>query len=237
MSSNDEAISRWNAIPRADIESFEDDGGFPKRHLLNTHLLRLLGDVAGRRVLDAGCGEGYFSRLLHRHGAEVLGVEPADALRERAIELGGPTYVAADLSRLPDLGTPFDAVVCNMVLLDIPEWRPAMRGCVDVLRPGGSFVFSVTHPCFENLWRTWLEHGAYRTREYLREYEIPGGHASNYHRTISTYLNELARLGCQLREVVEPGLDPAVAASSGIDGIEAYVHLPNFLIVSATRVG
>jgi hypothetical protein len=51
---------------------------------------------------------------------------------------------------------------------------------------------------------------------------------------LSTYLNELAGLGYRLREVAEPGLDPAVAAT-GPDRIEAYVHLPNFLVVAAER--
>lgn len=96
---------------------------------------RALGDVEGRRVLDAGCGQGYFSRLLADRGATVVGVEPARALVDYAVETAagrrqGIDYVAADL--------------------------------------------------------------------------------------------------CRVREVAEPGLDPAVAAGAGIDGIDAYGHLPNF---------
>lgn len=190
-----------------------------KRHLVNPVLLRLLGDVRGRRVLDAGCGNGYFSRMLAERDAHVVGVEPAERqyafAREKDAELGqGIAYVRADLARLPDLGGPFDAVVCSMVLMAIPDWKPAMRACVQALRPGGLFVFGLVHPAFEQLYGTWREHGEYRVRRYLEEYEIAGRDASDFHRPISTYLNELASLDCQLREVVEPGLEPAVAVAA-----------------------
>ncbi|HEY3607565.1 MAG TPA: class I SAM-dependent methyltransferase [Pseudonocardiaceae bacterium] len=237
---NETAITRWNtATTRESLMATATDGDFAKRHLVNPVLLRLLGDVRGRRVLDAGCGNGYFSRMLAERGAHVVGVEPADALvsfaRERETELGqGVAYVQADLARLPELGGPFDAVVCSMVLMAIPDWRTAMRACVAALRPGGVFVFAVVHPAFEQLFGTWRAHGEYRVRRYLAEYEIDGPTATDFHRPISAYLNELASLGCRLRECAEPGLDPS-AVDPEIPGLDGYVHLPNFLIVGAER--
>lgn len=223
------------------MEATAEFGDFAKRHLLNPSLLRLLGDVRGQRVLDAGCGNGYFSRMLAARGAHVVGVEPANGMvtfaRDKENELGqGVSYVQADLTRLPDLGDRFDAVVCSMVLIAIPDWKPAMRACVRELRPGGRFVFALVHPAFEQLWHTWQEHGEYRVRSYLTEYEVAGLDAPDFHRPISVYLNELASHGCCLNEVVEPGLDPDVAAAAvpTAAGIESYVDLPNFLIVSAT---
>jgi 2-polyprenyl-3-methyl-5-hydroxy-6-metoxy-1,4-benzoquinol methylase len=61
---NEAAIQQWGAMPRAALDAMEPHGDFVKRHLLNPVMLRLLGDVRGRRVLDAGCGQGYFSRML-----------------------------------------------------------------------------------------------------------------------------------------------------------------------------
>ncbi|TCC61389.1 class I SAM-dependent methyltransferase [Kribbella pittospori] len=218
------------------MEATAEEGDFAKRHLVNPVLLRLLGDVRGRRVLDAGCGNGYFSRMLAERGAEVVGVEPSEAMvtfaRDKERETGRSTrYVQADLTRLPDLGGAFDAVVCSMVLMAIPDWKPAMRACVEALRPGGLFVFALVHPAFENLWATWREHGEYRQDRYLEEYVVHGPAAPDFHRPLSAYLNELAALGCRLREIVEPGLDPSVAATT--PGLTAYTRLPNFLIVSA----
>ncbi|WP_129665549.1 class I SAM-dependent methyltransferase [Phytoactinopolyspora endophytica] len=236
---NEAAIRRWGAMPRAALEQTKHDGDLAKRHLVNPVLLRMLGDVRGLRVLDAGCGNGYLSRILAERGARVVGVEPGQALYEFAMEKEterpqGIRYVSADLCDLPDLEGPFDAVVASMVLPAIPDWRSAMRACVEALAPGGTFVFSVNHPCFEQLWPSWREHGEYRTREYLAEYEIDGLHGVDFHRTLSTYLNELVGLGCRLREIAEPGLDPEVAAT-GPQGIEAYAHMPNFMLVSAER--
>lgn len=239
---NEAVISQWNAgATHAAMEATADDGDFAKRQLVNPVLSRLLGgDLRGRRVLDAGSGNGYLSRMFARQGAHVVGVEPTDrmiafAREKEAVSGQGIRYVQADLARLPDLGDPFDAVVCSMVLMAIPNWRPAMRACVTALRPGGVFVFAVVHPAFEQLWTTWRRHGEYRVRRYLEEYEIPGPAGVDFHRPISAYLNELASLGCRLREITEPGLDPEVAAATEptTPGIESYVHLPNFLIVAA----
>lgn len=238
---NENAIEQWNAsATREAMESTADDGDFAKRHLVNPTMLRLLGDVRGRRVLDAGCGNGYFSRMLAGHGARVVGVEPTAVMsafaREKEAELAqGITYVQADLTRLPDLGAPFDAVVCSMVLMSVPDWRPAMRACVEALRPGGLLVLGLVHPAFEQLLDTWREHDEYRVRRYLDEYEIAGPAAADFHRPLSAYLNELSSLGCRLREVAEPGLSPAVAARARptTPGIDSYVHLPNFLFISA----
>lgn len=167
-------------------------------------------------------------------------MEPADALLARAQKLEqergqGIRFVQADLSTLPEVGQPFAAVVCSMVLLAVPAWRAAMAACVGALRPGGRFVFSITHPAFENLYGTWQEHGHYQLDRYLEDYEMPGGFAPDFHRPLSSHIDEAIRLGCRITEVCEPGLDPQVARDSGIDAIESYVALPNFLIIGAER--
>ncbi|WP_432825079.1 class I SAM-dependent methyltransferase [Dactylosporangium sp. CA-092794] len=236
---NDLAIERWGAMPRDALRATARDGDFAKRHLINPVLLRLLGDVTARRVLDAGCGNGYLSRMLAGRGARVVGVEPGRSLFDFAVEREtaapqGIRYVRADLCALPDLGPPFDAAVASMVLPAVPDWTGAMRACVRALKPGGLFVFTVNHPCFERLWSSWRRHGEYRTDCYLAEYEIPGPSGVDFHRTVSAYLNQLIGLGCRLTEIAEPGLTPE-AAADGPDGIDAYVHLPNFLIVAARR--
>jgi hypothetical protein len=107
-----------------------------------------------------------------------------------------------------------------------------MKACTAALAHGALFVFSIIHPCFEQLAPSWRTHGEYRIREYFADYDIPGPYGASFHRPLSAYLNELARLGCQLHEIAEPALDPAAAAAAG-PGAEAYVHLPNFLLVAA----
>jgi hypothetical protein len=97
-----------------------------------------------------------------------------------------------------------------------------MKACVGALAVGGLLVFSITYPCFERLGSSWREH------------EIAERYGFNFHRPFSAYFNQLARLGCHLREVAEPALDPEIAAAAG-PGAEVCVHLPNFLVVAAER--
>jgi cyclopropane fatty-acyl-phospholipid synthase-like methyltransferase len=104
-------------------------------------LLEQLGDVAGQDVLDAGCGEGYLSRILAARGARVTGVD----LSPRLVELAGQkpasgpiTYRAADLcARQPDLEGRFDAVASFFVLNDVEDHRGFAETLARALRPGG----------------------------------------------------------------------------------------------------
>jgi 2-polyprenyl-3-methyl-5-hydroxy-6-metoxy-1,4-benzoquinol methylase len=86
-------------------------------------ILRLLGDVANQDVLDAGCGEGYLSRILAGRGARVTGVDLSPRLVELSQAKASPgqiTYRVADLSEpQPDLAGRFDAVGSYFVLNDV----------------------------------------------------------------------------------------------------------------------
>jgi 2-polyprenyl-3-methyl-5-hydroxy-6-metoxy-1,4-benzoquinol methylase len=120
---------------------------------------RLLQLQPGERVLDVACGNGLTSRRLAAMGAEVVAFDFAGEMlafaRKRTREHAGRiTYHvldATDESALLTLGEgTFDAVLSNMALFDIIEIRPLMRASARLLRPGGRFVFSVIHPCFNN---------------------------------------------------------------------------------------
>src|SRR5690349_11351644 len=113
--SNDEVIAAW-ASAAGEAANFGEEGDFGRKHLLNPTIFALLGDVTGRRILDAGCGQGYLSRMLARRGAIVSGVEPAEgwfhySLARETVEPLGITYLQRDLSALTGLEHRFDAVV------------------------------------------------------------------------------------------------------------------------------
>jgi 2-polyprenyl-3-methyl-5-hydroxy-6-metoxy-1,4-benzoquinol methylase len=232
MTTNAEAIKTWARMPQEAMAAFGPEGDVSRRVLLNPQLFRLLGDVRGAAVLDAGCGQGYLARLLAKRGARVTGLEPAEALyryavaREREEPLG-IRYLQADLSA--GVAGPFDAVVSNVVLQCIPDWRAALRSCVEALRPGGLLVFSLEHPCFEGGTQSWAEHGCVQVHEYLADYERVQQHGSDFHRPLSAYLNEVIGLGGVLTEITEPAVPP------GQDAGEAARHVPNFVIVTARR--
>ena len=111
--------------------------------------LALAGDVAGRRVLDAGCGSGPLSAALRDRGAIVSGFDKSTGMLEVARRRLGPD---ADL-RVADLAGPlpypdgaFDDVIASLVLHYLEDWTAPLAELRRVLRPGGRLIASVDHP-------------------------------------------------------------------------------------------
>jgi SAM-dependent methyltransferase len=100
-------------------------------------LLRAIGEVRPRRVLDAGCGDGTISSLVA--APEVVCVDQSPAAVEAARARGLDARVA-DVQALPFQNGEFDVVMCNHVLYHVPDRDRALGELVRVLRPGGRFV-------------------------------------------------------------------------------------------------
>lgn len=237
--SNTEVIASWGNAPRTAVEGHGDEGDFARQHLLNPVLLRLLGNVQHKHILDAGCGQGYLCRMLAKQGAVVAGVEPATAFYDYAVEREqnaplGITYVQEDLATWTPGEPRFDAVIANMVFMDIPDYRQAMQNCITALKPGGTFIFSIIHPCFEEDSATWNTKGFVTVSEYFQELAIPSTYGYCFHRSLSTYLNLVMRTNCTLREIVEPQLSQELVEQYG-EAHARNAHVPQFFIVHATK--
>jgi 2-polyprenyl-3-methyl-5-hydroxy-6-metoxy-1,4-benzoquinol methylase len=121
---------------------------------------RLLALQAGESVLEIGCGNGAYARHMADGGAHVLATDFSSVFLERA-QGRSQTYGdrieyrqldATDEARLLALGEGrFDAVVSNMALMDMPAVEPLFGAIGRLLRPGGRFIVSVMHPCFNTL--------------------------------------------------------------------------------------
>jgi 2-polyprenyl-3-methyl-5-hydroxy-6-metoxy-1,4-benzoquinol methylase len=233
---NRSAIAAWNAA--ADhLDDFGDEGDWSHRYLLNPALFALLGEVAGRRILDLGCGEGYLCRMLAHRGALVTGVEPAERLYTLCLEREGREplgiiYHQQDASVLMLPSDAFDTVVMNMMLQDIPDYEGAIRKAAAVVVPGGDVVVSILHPCFEESASRWPDRHVVEIREYLAEFARPQSFALLYHRPLSAYVNALLDGGLVLRRMVEPRLAPEIAA----EGNDRDAHVPSFLVLHLQKL-
>lgn len=138
----DENADDWAAGVRGRADLFRD-------HYNNPAFLRLLGDVRGSRLLDAGCGEGTNTRLFRQLGADVVGIDISERMIEHArrAETQQPLGISYEIASFTDLRTfsegAFDVVVSTMALMDAPDLDGALREFARVLRAGGRLVFSV----------------------------------------------------------------------------------------------
>jgi 2-polyprenyl-3-methyl-5-hydroxy-6-metoxy-1,4-benzoquinol methylase len=234
---NADVINAYTNVPQHMIEGFGDEGDLTRQYLLNPALFELLGDVRDTLILDAGCGQGYLARLLARRGARVTGLEPSAgfyryAVQREQTEQLGIHYVQADLSTWEPPASTFQTVIANMVLMDIPDYAPALQNCVLALQPAGKLIVSTLHPCFEEPGSAWKGQGYVAVWDYFTERAIPQTYGAFIHRPLSTYLNSIIRAGCVIDQVLEPQLAPAIAAQHDA---ERYAFVPGYLVIAATK--
>jgi 2-polyprenyl-3-methyl-5-hydroxy-6-metoxy-1,4-benzoquinol methylase len=108
-------------------------------------ILAMMGELAGRRVLDAGCGDGALACAAAARGADVTGIDPDPAMlvaaRSRAAAAGVQgNFLAGRVERLPFADASFDVVAAVAVLCFVPDAARAVREMARVLRPGGRLV-------------------------------------------------------------------------------------------------
>lgn len=178
--------------------------------------VRLLGDVDGLRLLEIGCGAGQCGRWLGTQGARTVGIDLSYRQLHHATVLNGRTGVGlpvaqADAQRLPFADGVFDAACSSYGALPFVADLPAVLAEVSrVLRPGGRFVFSVTHPfrwCFldapgdEGLYAC---HPYFDRRAYVEADDDGTVAYVEHHRTVGDWVRSLSEAGFRLVDLVEP---------------------------------
>lgn len=207
-------------------------------------LRQMLPDLRGQRVLDLGCGFGWFCRWAAAAGAsEVLGLDLSENMLGRARSLGvaeGLHYRRADLDALElEAGDVYDLVFSSLTLhylRDLPTLFGKIRRA---LRPGGHFVLSVEHPILlaptVQQWQT-LASGAevWPLDRYLEEgprrvdWLVDG--VEKVHRTVASYLNLASDQGLVCRHMEEWG--PSVAQIAAQSEWARERNRPYFLLMS-----
>jgi SAM-dependent methyltransferase len=206
----------------------------------------LLPDLAGKRVVDLGCGFGWFARWAKQHGAaHVLGLDLSENMISRAkadTEDPGIEYAIADLDRLELPEASFGFAYSSLTLHYIKDFEKLLRTVHRALMLDAYFVFTIEHPIYmaptHPGWavdkdgpKTWP----------LNQYSVEGSRTTDWlakgvvkqHRTIGTTLNTLIGEGFTIRHVQEwaPTADQIANNPNLADELER----PMILIVSAKR--
>jgi len=201
-------------------------------------MIDLLPDIEGKRVLDAGCGPGWYSEWLVDHGAWVVAIDVSPKMVELAKRrLGARVEVhQADLSKPLDFleDASFDLILCPLVLDYIRDWEGVFKEFFRLLRPAGRLIFSVEHPftkfCLHG-------RGDYFATE-LVEVEWKGFgtpvRMPSYRRSLGAMISALAEAGF----VVELIIEPRAVAELKHRAPAAYESLskrPGFLCIRARK--
>jgi SAM-dependent methyltransferase len=174
-------------------------------------VLNLVGDVEGRRVLDAGCGPGTYVAELIEQGADVTGCDASPRMIELARSRVGD---AADL-RVHQMGTPFDWIddhsihvaISALVYPYINDRISFLREIHRVLRPDGAFVLSMHHPAGD--WHRLG--GSYFAVETVTETWSKGWEITAWRMPLTAIADEFAQVGFLIERLIEPAPLPEMA--------------------------
>ena len=259
--SESEVAANWDRNSAVWAEHVRKGYDIFRVHWNNPAFTEFVGDLSGKNVLDAGCGEGTNTRMFARRGARMTGIDLSEkmiafAAAEESRDPLGVHYKRTSYTNLTmfDDGT-FDAAVSTMALMDGPDFPAAMREIARVLRPGGMLAFSILHPCFATKGFGWIRDDSGRAIKFtVADYfnDDPWierwkfGHAPNtaqveefgvprFDRTLSDYINPIIAAGLRLDEIREPRA-PESACKLFPEAFQKFRdHVALFMYVRASK--
>lgn len=211
--------SEWESFSAEWIARAESKADAAREGLLDDWMLEVVGDVAGLEIIDLGCGEGRFCRMLAGQGAHTLGVDMQSVFIDYANRKASSTesYHVGDIQQLD--GVPegrFDLAVSYISLGDVPNQRAAVSEAFRVLVPGGRLVVCNLSP----MATAWVSEGPWHrdedgtklhfvldhyAAEGARRLVFPSGQElTNFHRMLSTTINDFLDAGFILTRLHEP---------------------------------
>ena len=242
----DEAARDWDIF----VENRKD---YHRWEVHGRALVRAVAPVRGLRVLDLGCGQGWFSRQLASRGAYVIGLDWSPEMiaiakeHERRRKLGVKYLVvdAAKIGRRWSRGS-FDLITSCMAFMDMPRLDSVMAGAARLLRPNGRLVFSVAHPVNNTPGTRWLRpqvghHGPLLIDRYFDEGPVYVGwklrgtervlRVPNWHRTFAGWFQLLHEGNLVVTRLWEPR--PTALQARKRLGFEGARRIPFYLIFEA----
>jgi len=228
-----------------------------QQSLIEPAVERVLRLEQGERVLEIACGNGEFARRMAWLGAAVVATDFSEGMLDRARAHGGDVEYrladATDEAALGSLGeeSSFDAIVCNMALMDMQRIEPMARAAWMLLRPGGRLLISSVHPAFNSGVVTHVtevtdgDDGLQRTHfvkvsAYHRQYSTKGIAVEGqpltqwyFHRSLTDLLRPFLAAGFVLEDLDEPVLPPDAPRPES--GAAVFLEVPPVIVLRLRR--
>ncbi|MFA5031708.1 MAG: class I SAM-dependent methyltransferase [bacterium] len=244
-------IEEWDKIAPKWAEAVREKGDIYREFYSLPAILKVLGNIKGKKILDLGCGEGYNTRILAQKDIqELVGIDGSYKMIELAQKSEkekplGIKYYCSDAGRMKVLkDSYFDIVVSFMAIMDMEKFFPVAKEVYRVLKKQGKFIFSIPHPCFTTMpghvW--WIKEGDYQYRgvdNYSKrekqnlEFTLGAGkynlgRMTVLHRTLSDYINPFAKAGLFISKLYEP--IPTNEQVKKMPKLAKHQRIPSFMI-------
>ena len=217
--------SSWGKVATWYDNHLEKDTDSYHAKVVHPHLLRMLGVVKGKRILDLACGQGIFSRMLAEKGAFIIGADIGKELiaiaeknnKEHAFKAHYFVTPSHDLYMVKN-GT-IDILVCVLAIQNIEKLQETIQEVKRVLTPSGVCYFVLNHPAFRNPTHTHWGYDEHedkqyrRVEEYMSESKIkidmtPGSktdkkYTVSFHRPLQVYMKAFAKHGLAITRLEE----------------------------------
>jgi ubiquinone/menaquinone biosynthesis C-methylase UbiE len=195
-----------------------------KKFIRTPAFLKAFGNVKNKKILDLGCGDGYYCRILAKKKAKMTGVDFSSASiklakKEKEKHIEGIHYFQSDIAKMPFLkDNYFDYAIADMVFVTIPTQKKYIQVIQEVhrvLKNGGTVIISKGHPANFNR----VEKSKFYKLNYAREpsyfdsltpqhvqITINGDSVkwTNYHRTLEDFVNPWLKNGFMMEKIIEP---------------------------------
>jgi ubiquinone/menaquinone biosynthesis C-methylase UbiE len=232
-------FSEYEKMPRS-VNGLEGAGEW---HILKA----LIPELRNKSVLDLGCGFGWHCRYAsEQQASSVIGVDISEKMLQRAREKTDDPFISYINMPIEDINfseSQFDVVISSLAFHYIKSFETICKKVYDYLKPGGSFIFSVEHPIFtsrnEQDW--YYDNKGNRLHWAVDNYQSEGirettfltENVIKYHRTFSTYINDLIDAGFSISTVKEP--TPSEEMVNSVPEMKDELRRPMFLIISAEK--
>jgi SAM-dependent methyltransferase len=205
--------------------------------------IEMMGDIAGRRVLDLGCGGGQLaSYVAERGAASVTAIDASERMLAVARERWAHPRVEYQRIAIEDAAFAdgaFDLVVSSLAFHYVADYEALIAGIARWLIPGGRLVFSTEHPIYaaRSTDEGWVDDAGWAIDDYAvegpreREWFVTG--VRRYHRMLATLLNGLTRAGLRIDRVEESWPTEAWLQTHPEHAVE--LRRPMFLLVQAGK--
>lgn len=207
----------------------------------------MLPNLNDKRVLDLGCGFGWHCKYAIENKAKaVVGIDSSQKMITQAKKINGDKaieYINSTIEEIELKDGDFDVIISSLALHYVEDFYKVCQKVYYALKYDGDFIFSVEHPIFtaygNQKWYTdelerilhWPVDNYFG--EGKRESNFLGEKVIKYHKTLTTYINDLLKCGFIIKEVIEP--IPPKEMLDEVEGMKDELRRPMMLLVSARK--